>query len=262
MGDLSALLPSGTIVYIAHIAGTSIDDMTATARALREMGMEPKPHIPARLLAGAAELTDWLARYRGEAGVTRALLLAGGVVQPKGTFDSSMKLAETGLFDRAGFRELSFAGHPEGSRDIDPKGGNALANDALSWKQSFAQRTGAAISLVTQFVFTVESILPWQDQTSTMGIDLPIHVGVAGPVSLRTMLRYGLACGVGPSLRVIQQRAADLRKLLTPYSPDDLIAALGKQRTLRLSNRIVGLHLFPVGGIQACANWLAAQRGA
>lgn len=258
-GDLSALVPRGTTVYIAHIPGTAIEDMTATARALSDMGMKPKPHVPARLIAGPAELADWLARYRDQAGVSRALLLAGGVVRPKGAFESSMQLAETGLFDRAGFRDLSFAGHPEGSRDIDPKGGAVLADQALSWKQAFAQRTDATVSLVTQFVFAAEPVLDWAERTSAMGIDLPIHVGIAGPASLRTLIRYGLACGVGASLRVIQRRAADLRKLLTPVSPDDLIAALESRLRPGDDHRIAGLHLFPLGGVKPCADWLAAK---
>lgn len=261
-GDLSVLLPRGTTVYIAHIAGTSIGDMAVAARVLRDMGMEPKPHIPARLIADRAELSAWLSRYRDEAGVTRALLLAGAAGQPKGAFESSMQLAGTGLFDRAGFRDLSFAGHPEGSRDVDPKGGSVFADDALSWKQAFAQHTDAAVSLVTQFVFAAEPMIQWEDRTSAMGIDLPIHVGIAGPASLRTLLHYGLACGIGASLRVIQRRAADLRRLLIPYAPDDLISAFEMQRSLRPDGRIAGVHLYPLGGIDACAGWLAAQQRA
>jgi methylenetetrahydrofolate reductase (NADPH) len=38
------------------------------------------PHFPARIIQNRATLTDWIARYRGEAGVDQALLLAGGVL--------------------------------------------------------------------------------------------------------------------------------------------------------------------------------------
>ena len=37
--DFRALLPAGTRVYIAHIDGTPIDDMVATARAARGRGL-------------------------------------------------------------------------------------------------------------------------------------------------------------------------------------------------------------------------------
>jgi methylenetetrahydrofolate reductase (NADPH) len=35
-------------------------------------------------------------------------------------------LIESGLFDKAGFKRLHVAGHPEGSKDIDPSGGTKM----------------------------------------------------------------------------------------------------------------------------------------
>ncbi len=120
--DFKTLLPKGTRVYIAHIEGTPIEEMVATARRLAEDGFPVMPHFPARIIADEATLADWIARYQGEAGVSQALLLAGGVKEPVGAFHSSMQLLETGLFDKAGFDRLHVAGHPEGNRDIDPDG--------------------------------------------------------------------------------------------------------------------------------------------
>src|SRR6218665_4053096 len=73
-----ALLPAGTRVYIAHIAGTPIADMVATARRLHEDGFPVMPHFPARGIADKAMLEEWIRRYRDEAGVSQALLLGGG----------------------------------------------------------------------------------------------------------------------------------------------------------------------------------------
>ena len=75
--DFRALLPAGTRVYIAHIDGTEIDDMVATAKRLRDEGFEPMPHFPARSIPGPATLADWIRRYQVEAGVKQGLLLAG-----------------------------------------------------------------------------------------------------------------------------------------------------------------------------------------
>src|SRR6056297_2641614 len=101
--DFRALLPAGTRVYIAHIEGTPIDDMVATARRLNAEGYTVMPHFPARIIKDKATLGDWIARYQGEADVRQALVLAGGVTTPHGDFHSSMQLLETGLFDAAGF---------------------------------------------------------------------------------------------------------------------------------------------------------------
>ena len=122
VADFRTILPLGARVYIAHIDGTPIEDMVATARRIAREGFAVMPHIPARFLRDKAELADWIARYQGEAGVDQALLLAGGLRAARGEFESSMQLLETGLFDRAGFTHLHVAGHPEGNRDIDPDG--------------------------------------------------------------------------------------------------------------------------------------------
>ena len=44
--DFRAILPEGTRIYIAHIDGTPIDDMVATARRLHEEGFPVMPHLP------------------------------------------------------------------------------------------------------------------------------------------------------------------------------------------------------------------------
>ena len=131
VADFRTLLPAGTRVYIAHIDGTPIDDMVATARRLAVDGYKVMPHFPARIIKDRATLADWIARYQGEAGVDQALLLAGGVAQPQGDFHSSMQLLESGLF--GDFKRLHVAGHPEGNRDIDPDGTDHNVMDALRW---------------------------------------------------------------------------------------------------------------------------------
>ncbi|MEM7497946.1 MAG: methylenetetrahydrofolate reductase, partial [Pseudomonadota bacterium] len=98
------ILPEGTRVYIAHIDGTPIEEMVATAKRIAGEGFPVMPHFPARIIADEAMLADWVARYQGEAGVDQALILGGGVSEPKGAFHASMQLLETGVFDRAGFK--------------------------------------------------------------------------------------------------------------------------------------------------------------
>ena len=97
--NFQALLPRSTRVYIAHIDGTPIEDMVATAKRLAGEGYTVMPHFPARIIAGRAVLADWIARYQGEAGVKQALLLGGGVNTPAGDYDNSMQLMESGLFE-------------------------------------------------------------------------------------------------------------------------------------------------------------------
>jgi methylenetetrahydrofolate reductase (NADPH) len=257
--DFRTLLPRGTRVYIAHIEGTPIEEMVATAKRLNAEGYPVMPHFPARIIPDRATLTDWIARYQGEADVKQALLLGGGVNTPAGDFDSSMQLIETGLFD--GFERLHVAGHPEGNKDIDKDGGDRIVMQALKWKQAFADRSDAKMAIATQFCFEAAPVIAWADRLAAEGISLPIHIGVAGPAKLQTLLKFAIACGVGASLRVLQKRAKDVTKLLLPFEPDEFIADLAAHKAKNPGFGIESVHFFPLGGIKTNATWAIEHGG-
>ncbi|WP_425070332.1 methylenetetrahydrofolate reductase [Sagittula sp. S175] len=255
------LLPEGTRVYIAHIEGTPIEEMVATAKRLNDEGYPVMPHFPARIIKDAATLENWIAMYQGEADVKQALLLAGGVSQPHGDFHSSMQLMETGLFDKAGFTRLHVAGHPEGNRDIDVNGGDAAVMEAARWKQSFSERTDAQMAMATQFAFEAQPIIDWVNRLNAEGIMLPVHIGIAGPAKLQTLIKFAIACGVGPSLKVLQKRAMDVSKLLLPYEPTDVLQDLAAYKAANPDFGIEQVHFFPLGGIKTNAQWAIDNGG-
>lgn len=260
IADFRPLLPAGTRVYIAHIEGTAIEDMVATAKRLSDEGFTPMPHFPARIIKDRATLGDWIARYQGEAGVKQALLLAGGVATPHGDFATSMQLMESGAFSE--FDRLHIAGHPEGNRDIDPDGSDKMVMEALRWKQAFSERTDAKMAMATQFCFEPAPVIAWAERLAAEGISLPIHIGVAGPGKLQTLLKFAIACGVGASLRVLQKRARDVTKLLMPFTPDDFLTALAEHKAANPGFGIESVHFFPLGGITANATWAIQNGGA
>lgn len=255
--DFRAILPAGTQVFVAHIDGTDPADMQATVARLARESFAPVPHIPARVVADHAQLEGWVAAYR-DAGARSALLLGGGLSQPRGPFADSMQLLDTGLF--GDFEHLFIAGHPEGNRDIDPDGGEAEVMRALRWKADWANRTGATMEIVTQFCFDPVPVIAWADRLAAAGIDLPIRIGVAGPAKLQTMLKFAIMCGVGPSLRVLQRRARDVTKLLLPHEPTEFLSALARHRAAAPDFGIKAVHIFPLGGITASTDWLARAR--
>ena len=259
--DFRALLPEGTRVCIAHIDGTPVEDMVATARRLAADGFQVMPHFPARILRDSAQLEDWIQRYQGEAGVKQGLILAGSPARPQGDLESSMQLLETGLFDKYGFERLHVAGHPEGNRDIDPDGSDRAVMEALRWKQAFAERTDARMAIVTQFCFEAAPVIDWVNRLGAEGIDLPVHIGIAGPAKLQTLIRFAIACGVGPSLKVLQKRAMDVTKLVLPYEPTEVIADLAAHKAANPGFNIAQVHFFPLGGIKTTAAWAIDHGG-
>ena len=254
--SFSDVLPKNTRVYIAHLETEDISAMVATAKRIHDEGFTVMPHIPARIIASKEMLQDWISMYQNEAGVDEALLLAGGSNKPVGDFNSSMQLIESGLFDKAGFKRLHVAGHPEGSKDIDPSGGIKNVSEALSWKQEFSQRTDASMAIATQFCFDANIVKKWADSIKENGIDIPIHIGIAGPAKLQTLLKFSVECGIGASMKVLTKRAKDITKLLLPYKPTQILNELADHKSKDPEFNIEQVHFFPIGGVKQTVDWL------
>ena len=254
--NFADLIPKGTLIYIAHIEGTPIEDMVSTAKKINEQGFIPMPHFPARIIKDKNVLHDWISIYQNEADVKNALLIAGGANKPYGDYDSSIQLIESELFDKANFKNLHIAGHPEGSNDIDPDGSTKNVDEALSWKNEFSKRTDASMAITTQFSFDSKTVIDWANNLKQSGIDIPIHIGIAGPAKLQTLLRYSLECGVGASIKIIQKRALDLTKLLLPYKPTTIISELANYKADNPDFNIDKVHFFPLGGVKQVSDFV------
>jgi methylenetetrahydrofolate reductase (NADPH) len=254
--SLGSMLPAGTRVYVAFVPGEDYRDVVRTAARIRADGLVPVPHFPARSIASHAELASYLERVTGEAGIDEVLVIGGGVDLPRGAFSGTLALLETGLFERYGIRTIAFAGHPEGQRELSSPG----AATTLEQKLAYARRTAAAARLVTQFMFEADPLLAWERLIRAHGNHLPIHVGVPGPATLKSLLNYGRLCGVGNSMRVLTRQAGNLFKLASLSYPDALIAALARHRAGDPDCRIEQLHFYPFGGLARTARWIEAIR--
>jgi methylenetetrahydrofolate reductase (NADPH) len=117
------------------------------------------------------------------------------------------------------------------------------------------------MAIATQFAFEAGPIIEWADRLAAEGINLPIHLGVAGPAKLQTLLKFAIACGVGPSLRVLQRRAKDVTKLVVPFEPTELINELAAHKAANPNFGVESIHFFPLGGIKTNANWAIENGG-
>ena len=92
---------------------------------------------------------------------------------------------------------------------------------------------------------------------------LPIHIGVAGPAKLQTLLKFAIACGVGPSLKVLQKRAKDVtRSCCCRSSPTSSSPTSPPTRRAHPDFGIEAVHFFPLGGIKTNAAWTQSHGGA
>lgn len=248
-------LPAGSQVFIAFVPGDSHDQLAQTAGAVADAGFRAVPHIAARSLPDAAtaeRLIDQLA----ERGVRNGLVLAGDLKTPAGPFAASLDLLRTGLFERRGFERIGFAFHPEGS----PHAPEPVMRQALADKLAWARNAGVEPWLVSQFCFDAEPFLKTLRRFHAEGVSVPVRVGLAGPASRTTLLRYAAICGVGASIRFLGERTNAMGKLMTRYSPMDVVTPLG--RGLRAEPDLIqpALHLFPFGGVAETCIWALDQQ--
>jgi methylenetetrahydrofolate reductase (NADPH) len=244
----------GTAVYIAFVPGESHHAVVATAARLRAAGFVPVPHVTARNIASFAQIDDFLGRLAGEAGVNRALVIAGDLDQPAGPYPSSLDLLQTGLFQRHGVRGLGLACYPE----AHPRIGTDRLEQALLAKLELVRTAGLEASLVSQFCFEAAPILRLLERLRALGIEEPVRVGLAGPADRRTLWKYALHCGIGNSIRALGSRADTVANLLVRRAPDDIVRALAAARRRDPRLGIEGIHIFTFGGVASAAAWANA----
>ncbi len=249
--DFRDHLPVGTKVAVTFLPGSDWRDTVATAKRLRNEGMEPAPHVAARSLPDAKTLDEYVRQLVGEAGVDQVVALAGAVDRPIGDFVDSMQLLDTGVFDRHGIATIGVAGHPEGSPDIPEQ----AIWQALRWKQGFAERTDASMYICTQFVFESQPIIDWDRQIRAEGIYLPVHIGVPGLATLKTLINHARACGIGASMRFLTRQAKNVTKLMTVNAPDELVSNLAHYAETDPNCGIKRVHMYPLGGLKKSAAW-------
>lgn len=254
--DLPGLFPKGVRVYITDVGSDSNATLVSAAKRVHELGYKPVPHFASRRLTTKAALEDRIKAMTGEAGVHDVLVVGGGLDRQAGDFSSSMEVLETGFFDKHGVTDIGVAGHPEGSPDFSEE----VALEALRLKKGFGERTGARVRVVTQFGFDGEKFVKWAESLRESGIDLPVHLGVAGPAKITTLVKYAAMCGVGNSLDFFRKRTRSLATLATSHSPEGVVGPIEKHALSTPGSAIRQIHVFPFGGIKKSAEWLE-ERG-
>jgi len=245
------MLPKGTRVYITDVGVDPVAELIVAARKVTDMGYQTVPHIPARRIESEAALDARLSGMVNEAGVRDILIIAGEADEQMGPYSEALAVLQSGLIDKLGIQHVAIGGHPEGNVAY----GGRDVMQVLKDKIDFGAKSDAEFRIATQFGFDGPKFVDWARSVKEAGIDAPIHLGVAGPAKITTLIKYAAMCGVGNSLNFFKKRTSAIAQLATKHSPEDVVNPIENAWREQVGN-IVQLHVFPFGGLQASADWL------
>ena len=226
--DISTL-PKVKDVYITQLPGNDFREVASKAKELVNSGFNPIPHFSARSIKNLTELKDYVSRCK-DGGVKQALVI-GGSAQPIGDFHCSLQLLETGLFE--GFK-IGIAGHPDGSPDIS----DSDLEQAMTDKKPYADY------IITQWLLETDPIIKFISRQT-----LPVHVGITGPLTIASLLKFANIVGAKNSLNFIKSNMTKAFDLLKPRDPNDIIE--------KLKSSTENFHIYTFGGLQETNKWLA-----
>jgi methylenetetrahydrofolate reductase (NADPH) len=252
---IAELLPAGTPVYVNHLPRRELAHTLPALIALSEAGLEPVPHVAARRIVSRAEVEAFLKQAVRLANVRKVLLIGGDVPEPLGPYVDGAALMRDGLLSGCGVQQVGLPGYPEGH----PRIASATLAAALAEKLALARAQGLGAYVVTQFSFAPNRIVEYCADLARRAADVPVYVGLPGPTSPRTLLRYAQRCGVGASLRALQAQGMGAVRLFTNVDPSDQLTALARHMRAGSVSNVVGVHLYSFGGVATTAHWINAR---
>lgn len=248
-------LEPGTRISITFLGNEDPDLRVRAARAVRENGYVPVPHLAARRLTAPAELGRYLADLRAVGAGDQVLVIGGDPSRPHGPYPDAWSVITSGLLETHGVRHVSIAGYPEGHPAV---AGNVLWA-ALEDKVAALRERGLDGTVVTQFGFDVDPVLTWLEAVRGRGIDLPVRVGVPGPAGVRRLMRHAARFGVSTSAGIARKYGFSITNLVGTAGPDRFLTELaGRLDPARHGE--VAVHFYPFGGLGPTSRWLTGFR--
>jgi methylenetetrahydrofolate reductase (NADPH) len=240
-----AALPVGTTVTVTSSVKLGLGRTLEQSLRAAAAGYRVVPHLPARQVRDAAELRDFVGRI-GDAGITDLYVVGGDAPEPHGPYTSAAELlAELSTIDH-GLTEIGVACYPEGHPSIP----DDVLLGALLDKQPLATY------MCSQLCFDGGTLLRWLRSTRAEGVTLPLHLGLAGPLSLLKLAELSVRIGVGASVKYLTKQHGLVGSLLRggAYRPEELLGGIGEDLaspTLGISR----LHLCTFNQVAATRDW-------
>jgi methylenetetrahydrofolate reductase (NADPH) len=254
------ILPTPKVEAAVLAAIPAIDDVTLTITASPARGLAATidlterlvghgyrvvPHLAARMIADRAELAALVERLDA-LGVTDVFCPAGDADPPAGGYTGSVPLLEDLTALGHPFERIGVTGYPEQHP--------AIADDVTI--QSMWDKRRHATYIVSNLCFDAKVLAAWVRRMRRRGIELPVYIGMPGPVERTKLIAMATKIGVGQSARFLRTHASSFARIVAPggYDPERFLAALGGLAR-DPEAAVAGLHLFTFNQIAETERW-------
>jgi methylenetetrahydrofolate reductase (NADPH) len=254
------ILPTPKVEAAVLAAIPAVDDVTLTITASPARGLAATidlterlvghgyrvvPHLAARMIADRAELAALVERLDA-LGVTDVFCPAGDADPPAGGYTGSVPLLEDLTALGHPFERIGVTGYPEQHP--------AIADDVTI--QSMWDKRRHATYIVSNLCFDAKVLAAWVRRMRRRGIELPVYIGMPGPVERTKLIAMATKIGVGQSARFLRTHASSFARIVAPggYDPERFLAALGGLAR-DPEAAVAGLHLFTFNQIAETERW-------
>jgi methylenetetrahydrofolate reductase (NADPH) len=249
-------IPLGTKINVTFLGNEDLDMRVSAAKAVRDFGFVPVPHVSARRIQSQGQLEEFLGRLQ-EVGATDHVFSVGGdPTTPEGPYEDALSVIRSGILPRFGVREVSIAGYPEGHPDIKTD----VLWRHLEDKIVALKEQGLDAVILTQFAFDTDPVVDWIQAVREKGIDAQIRIGTPGPAGIKRLLGFARRFGIGANAMIVKKYGFSLTNLMGTAGPDRFVTDLSSLLADSSSGSgtaagDVKLHFYTFGGLLATSEW-------
>ncbi len=214
------------------------------AERLHGHGYAVVPHLAARMITGRSELEEISARLTGK-GIS-SIFVPGGDSDPAGEYEDALGVLEDLKALGRPFEHVGITGYPESHPTI---------TDDMT-VQSMWDKRRFATHIVSNLTFDPRAIRSWVRRLRARGVEMPLLLGIPGPVERTKLVAMATKIGVGESTRFLVKHKGTFARLAAPggFTGERFLEkcapALGEPGAL-----VEGLHVFTFNQIAETETW-------
>lgn len=245
LDDKLAAVPATTTVTVTSSVKLGLERTLEQSLRAAAAGRRVVPHLPARQVKSEADLRSYVGRIR-DAGITDLYVVGGDAPEPLGPYSSAAELLAVLAGIDHGLERIGVACYPEGHPSI--------SDDRLL--EALLEKQPHVTYMCSQLCFDAEVVVAWLRGVRAAGVTLPLHLGVAGPLSTLKLVELSVRIGVGASVKYLTKQHGLVGNLLRggAYKPERLLLDLGAG----LSDPEAGIdrvHLCTFNQLDAALEW-------